>query len=102
MKTKADLPEHLMEYLKQGRIGSNQLAELVRKVGVIQSGGIRPIRIFPIGIPWPDGIMIEAILERNQLSQINEIMGLEGIRSMEIFPKGIPKPDLFFAKIGVE
>jgi hypothetical protein len=102
MSTKADLPEHLMEHLKEGRIGTNQLAELVRKVGAIQNGGIRPVRVYPIGIPWPDGIMIEAILERNQLSQINEIILSEGIRSMEIFPKGIPKPDIFFAKIGVE
>ncbi len=102
MSTKSDLPEHVMESLKQGRIGTNQLADLVKKVGIIQNRGIRPIRVYPIGIPWPDGIMIETILERNQLSQINEIIGSEGIRSMEIFPKGIPRPDIFFAKIGVE
>lgn len=102
MSTKADLPEHLMESLKQGRIGTNQLAELVRRVGAIQKSGIKPIKVFPIGIPWPDGIMIETILDGSQLSKVNEILGMEGIRSLEIFPKGIPKPDVFFAKIGVE
>jgi hypothetical protein len=102
MNTKADVPEHLMEFLKQGRIGSNQLAELVRKVGMIQDRGVRPIRVFPIGLIYPDGIMIEALLERDQLSLINEIIGLEGIRSMEIFPKGLPAPDKFHAKIAVE
>jgi hypothetical protein len=102
MDTKEDLPEHLMEYLKQGRIGPNQLADLVRKVRVIRDGGIRPIRVFPIGLVDPDGIMIEAILDRNELSKINEILGLKGIRSMEIFPKGIVDPEIFFTKIGVE
>lgn len=97
-----DLPENLMELLSSGRLGRRQLASLVKKVSLIQKSGVRPIKVFPIGIPWPDGIVVETILEGNQLEKVNEILQLEGIRSLEIFPKGIPKPDIFFAKIGVE
>src|SRR5574341_2344421 len=86
----------LVEVLKYSGLSKENMKELTRIAAIIQETGIRPIKVFPIGIPVPDGIQIRALLDKETLQSLNKILlDVPRVNGVEVFPRGIPKPDIF-------
>jgi hypothetical protein len=70
-------------------------------VGIVsKSLGNAELRPFPKGIPWPDGILVHAVLDAGTLTSLFELLrASEHIDAVRIFPRGIVNPELFVTEI---
>ena len=94
--------EDLMNALKYSGIDKQNLSELVQIASGVAKEGIRIVKVFPIGIPYPDGIKIQTELNDQNLSALVRSIGNTArINSVEIFPKGIPAVDSFSADLNI-
>jgi hypothetical protein len=96
------IDEVVMRTLQFGGLSSENIAELVEIVVKIHHAGIRPVKVFPKGIPAPDGAWVHTVLTSDQLQTllvlVQEIPRIDEVR---VFPKGIPFPDTFLAEVGI-
>jgi hypothetical protein len=96
------IDEVVMRTLQFGGLNPENVAELVEIVVTIERAGIRPVKVFPKGIPAPDGAWVQTVLD---LSQVQTLLGLlqeiPRIDEVRVFPKGIPFPDTFIAEVGI-
>ena len=91
-----------MRTLTTGGLEKDHVQELVRTVVRLQDNNIKPVKVFPKGIPRPDSVEVHAVLDRNNLASIVDVLRqIERVDSIRIFPKGIPVPDVFLAEIGL-
>ena len=75
-----------------------KVAELVGIVSKNLEGA--QLRPFPKGIPWPDGILVHAVLDSRSLTGLFELLRTsEHIDAVRVFPRGILNPELFVAEI---
>ena len=96
------IEKHLLEALKFGGLDRANLAELVRVVVGFNAKGITPVRVFPNGIPVPDGLRVQATLDAEALAVLaNELQVNAAIRGVVIFPYGIPSIDTFQTQIDI-
>jgi hypothetical protein len=57
-----------------------------------------PLKVFPIGIPAPDGLGVHVTFDRGNLEVLAKILGEETLlQNIDVFPLGIPIPDVFQA-----
>jgi len=96
------IDEVVMRTLQFGGLNPENVTELVEIVVTIDRAGIRPVKVFPKGIPAPDGAWVQTVLD---LSQVQTLLGLlqeiPRIDEVRVFPKGIPYPDTFIAEVGL-
>lgn len=95
------MEEQLMTALRFGGLDRDNLQELVKATASFAEKGIRPIKIFPIGIPSPDGVEMHAIVTNDALQSLISILKNPRIHTVRIFPKGIPVPDVFLTEIRI-
>jgi hypothetical protein len=91
--------KQLHSYLSGGRLADEEVSELVdAAVSVSREGW--PVKVFPKGIPYPDGVVLHAVIERDRIENLLRLIlehpRLDGVK---VFPRGIPVPDVFTAEI---
>lgn len=94
--------KELLRELRFGGLEKENLSELVSVIVDWQREGLRGIKVFPIGIPAPDGLSVRGILDQKSLSVLLQKILVETPRltGVRVFPYGIPFPELF--EVGVE
>ena len=91
------IEDALMNSLKNSGLERAHLSELV---SVASKLGVVPIKGFPYGIPDPQGIVIEANLNPQQLASLMGRLGqYSNVDRVTIFPKGIPQLSEFLTQI---
>jgi hypothetical protein len=96
------IDEALLSALKYGGLDKSNLSEIVGIIDKFNSKGIRPHKVFPLGIPYPDGVTMQASLDLPKLhTLLDELLKLPRIEHVKVFPKGIPYPDIFHVEIGI-
>jgi hypothetical protein len=94
------IEEQLMHLLRYGGLEKQNLAELIKIIASFAQHGVRPIKVFPIGIPAPDGVGFHVLLPHSELLDLLKyIIETDRIHGIEIFPKGIPRPDVFLTEV---
>jgi hypothetical protein len=88
--------------LKSTKLGKEDLAGAIDFVKKANNKGIRPVRIFPIGIINPDGVGVEVHADEADLGELLELLKIPGIRGVKLFPKGIIRPDLFVGELELD
>jgi len=95
------IDRHMLAMLKNSQLNKQQLNELVKIASKVQLKTKRPLRAFPDGIPNPDGLGIETVLDKQAAkSFVDTIINTERVVNIEWFPLGIPWPELFRVKVG--
>ena len=85
------LAEHLMAALQFGGLEKQNLAELVDMLSQYNEKGLAPVKVFPIGIPYPDGVGAQYLLQAADLHTfIDVVAGSSRTNRFIFFPKGIP------------
>jgi len=75
------------------------VAGLIDSLGSFREGQW-PIKVFPKGIPFPDGVVVHTLVERGQLEEfIKLILEHPRIDGLKVFPRGIPVPEWFAAEV---
>jgi len=96
------IDNELLAALKYSGLDKSNLAEIVKMVSGFNEKGLKPTKVFPKGIPYPDGVWVHVALDGNQLGALVDVLKkgfrIDGIR---VFPKGIPFPDIFHVEIGI-
>jgi hypothetical protein len=96
------IDEVVMSALRWGGLDSDNLREIVGIVSGVNQAGLRPFRVFPKGIPAPDGVWIHTIVTLDRAESLLKILQqYERIDVVRLFPKGIPRPDILVAEIGI-
>ncbi len=96
------IDKELLAALKYSGLDKSNLSEIVKILSGFKERGLRPTKVFPYGIPYPDGVRVHVSLDANQLGSLVDILK-KGARidKLEVFPKGIPFPDIFQVEIGI-
>ena len=95
----AALEEQLMTTLSRSGMDREHLKELVQLVGSLHASGVRPVKVFPYGIPNPDGVEVHSILQPDALNALLGVLKNPRIDTLRVFPKGIPVPDVYLTEI---
>lgn len=96
------IEEALMHELRFGGIDKDNLSELVGIVAGIQKGGVKAIKVFPKGIPYPNGLQVSGIMDAAQFSNLAQVLAkTPRLGIVEVFPHGIPWPDIFKVNINI-
>lgn len=96
------IDKELLAALKYSGLDKSNLSELVRIVNGFNEQGIKPNKVFPYGIPYPDGVRMHASLDRDQLGTLVDLLKKRlRIDRVRVFPKGIPFPDIFHVEIDI-
>ena len=96
------IDKELLTALKYSGLDKSNLTQLVKIVSGFNKRGIKPTKVFPYGIPYPDGVRVTASLTADRLTAILDVLkGVPRIERIRVFPKGIPFPDIFDVEIGV-
>ena len=59
------------------------------------------LKVFPKGIPVIDGIAVHAILEKDNLGRLIDLLQSPKIDAVRVFPRGIIDPQVFIAEIDI-
>jgi len=96
------LPKRGFVSLTRDDTAEVRLSEIVKIVNGFNEHGLKPTKVFPYGIPYPDGVRVHVALDGNQLGTLVDVLK-KGFRidRMKVFPKGIPFPDIFHVEIGI-
>lgn len=78
--------------LGRSRMDADQVAELVDAIDGL--GRERPVRVFPKGIPYPDMIHWETVVQAGELDVIKALLETGRLARLEVFPYGIVAPEL--------
>src|SRR3954466_7356315 len=96
------IDKELLAALKYSGLDKSNLSEIVQIVSGFHRQGLKPTKVFPYGIPYPDGVNVHLALNGNQLNVLLDILkNVQRIDRLKVFPKGIPFPDIFHAEIGI-
>ncbi len=97
-----DFEKDLARELRFGGFDKENLSELVAMVVDWQRGGLGRLKVFPRGIPVPDGLHVKGIVDQQWIATLLQRILLETPRlaSVRVFPYGIPFPELF--EVGIE
>lgn len=82
--------------LAESGLDDEAVAQLIDAVGRLALREI-PINVFPIGIPWPDGLAARVHLTADNLEMLASVLQEGALASVEVFPLGIPNPEVFQA-----
>jgi hypothetical protein len=83
--------EHLMKALQFGGLEKQNLAEIVDMLSQYNEKGLAPVKVFPIGIPYPDGVSAQYLLQAADLHTfLDTVAASTRTQRILIFPKGIP------------
>ena len=95
--------EVLMRELRFGGIDKENLKELVGIVAGIQKGGLKRLKVFPKGIPVPDGLRVAGVIDAGEANRFLSEVLLKTPRlgGVVAFPYGIPWPEIFSLKIDI-
>lgn len=93
--------EALMRELRFGGIDKENLKELVGIVAGIQKAGLKGVKVFPKGIPVPDGLRVSGILDTGKANTFlaEVLMKTPRFGGIRVFPYGIPWPEIFGIRI---
>lgn len=99
----ARIEDTLMKQLRFGGIDKENLKELVAIVAGIRKKGMRRLKVFPKGIPVPDGLRVSGILEVDELPKfLSEMLtSTARLSGVVVFPYGIPWPEIFRVNIDI-
>ena len=91
----------LLRVLHAGGLAKDDLNELVRIAVTFHREGLRPVKVFPLGIPVVDGVEIHSILPANGVLALLQKILIETPRTtgVAVFPYGIPNPEMFQVNI---
>ncbi len=96
------LESSVMDALRSANFDNSRLDSLVRLIAGLSSSGLRPGKVFPRGIPVPDGAWIHTVVDRGGITALVDALAThERIDEIRIFPKGIPVPEVFLAEVGI-
>jgi hypothetical protein len=89
--------QELLKELSADRMGKEQIEELVALAAQIHRGGLRKVRSFPKGTPFPDGVRLSGIIEQADLGKFfgETLSKLPYLGRVSVFPFGIPWPEIF-------
>jgi hypothetical protein len=95
--------EALMRDLRFGGIDKENLEELVGIVAAIKKSGLSRVKVFPKGIPYPNGVQVSGILDAGAVSKFlgRIIVDTPRLGGIVIFPYGIPWPEIFRVNIDI-
>jgi hypothetical protein len=95
--------EALMRELRFGGIDKNNLKELVEIVAGLQKGGLKRFKVFPKGIPVPDGLRVTGVIDASETNRfLGEILlKTPRLGGIAVFPYGIPWPEIFKVNIDI-
>ena len=89
----------LHTYLAKHRADEEEIGQLIEALGRFQEAKL-PIKVFPKGIPFPDGVIVHTVVDRDRVQDLMKLVfdqpRLDVIR---LFPRGIVLPDVFAAEI---
>ena len=99
----ARIEDTLMKQLRFGGIDKESLKELVAIVAGLRKKGLRRFKVFPKGIPVPDGLRVAGFLEAPELNTfLSEILtSTSMLGRVVLFPYGTPWPDIFRVSIDI-
>lgn len=85
--------------LSHGNLDADDVAQLLDDLGPVRD---KPwaMRVFTKGISWPDGVLVHAVVGRDQFDELVELMlGTPRLDSIKVFPKGIVNPEVYVAEL---
>jgi hypothetical protein len=102
-KAHGSIEEALMRELRFGGIDKDNLKELVGIVAGFHKAGLRRFKVFPLGIPVPEGLRISGVVEAGDASRIlSDILArTPRLAGVYAFPYGIPWPEIFRVNIDI-
>jgi hypothetical protein len=100
-KLQGSIEEALLRELRYGGIDKDNLKELVGIVAGFHKAGLKKFKVFPKGIPVPDGLRISGVVEAGDVNRIlGEILArTPRLSAIYAFPYGIPWPEIFRVNI---
>jgi hypothetical protein len=102
-KSEGSIEAALLRELRFGGIDKDNLKELVGIVAGIQKGGLKKFKVFPRGIPVPDGIRVAGTIDAGAVNGfLGELLGrTPRLSGVAVFPYGIPWPEIFRVNIDI-
>jgi hypothetical protein len=98
--TDSQMWDEVIGRLSGPSLQKDKVAELVGLVSKALGTDTRRLKVFPKGIPWPDGIVVHTVVDPRSLSSLVSLLqGSARIDSLRIFPRGIINPEVFLAEI---
>jgi hypothetical protein len=90
----------LLEVLSRGQISDEAANAFVAEISELEILRSYPIKTFPKGIIWPDGIGIDIILDREGLRGLSRaLFDSAHLAKFEYFPYGIINPEVFRGRV---
>jgi hypothetical protein len=97
-----ELEAHVVRILQSGGIKGDSLKELAGAVAKLNQAGLRPVKVFPKGIPVPDGVGVHTFVTPETVGRFFELLReIPQIDEIRLFPKGIPFPDILQVEVGI-
>ena len=103
VKVTLSIEEVLMRELRFGGLNKENLKELVAIVAAIQKGGLQRLKVFPRGVPVPEGVRVSGMLDAGDMGRFFDEVLLKTPRlgGVSVFPYGIPLPESFRVNIDI-
>ena len=77
-----------------------KVTELVGLVAESLGADARRLKVFPKGIPWPDGIVIHTVADPKTLGSLVSLLQVSAhVDAFRVFPRGIINPEIFLTEI---
>jgi len=97
MSPDTSIEGELLRVLRTGNFEKEYLNELVRAAVEFHREGLRPVKVFPLGIPVVDGVEIRGVVAAKSLVSLLGKVLIETSRTagVSVFPYGIPNPEIF-------
>lgn len=93
----ATLDAEVLRTLKFSGLAKDNLKELVGLVSRVDQTGLRPWKVFPYGIPYPDGVRVCGTLGPDKLGILAQLLkNPRRVDYVKAFPRGIPPLELQF------
>jgi hypothetical protein len=92
----ATVSKELANRLRFSGLSKDAVKELAAVAADVHAAaGLRDARVFPIGIPTPDGVGLKGNIALDRIDVIKAILRDQGrIGGVRVFPNGIPAPDV--------
>jgi len=97
------IEKELLNTLRHSNLDKDNLNDLVRIVADLRREGLQRTRILLKGIPRPDAITVQAVVEADRLSNIlsHILTKTPRLQGVTVFPYGIPWPEIFHVNVDV-
>jgi hypothetical protein len=92
--------DEVIQRLSGPSLDKAKVSELVGLLGEALGSDTTRLRVFPKGIPWPDGIIVHTVVNPRTLNGILKLLLTSPrIDTIRVFPRGIINPEIFLAEI---